>query len=561
MMWFLGAGASAASNIPTAWDMIWDFKRSIYCSANRVPISACDNVADPSTKRRIQDFCDSLPDSPKEDSTEEYSHYFKKAHPKESIRRKYIERLVSNGVPSFGYLSLASLMKLGDAPIIWTTNFDRMLEDAVARVYGSTSKLTVASRGSNVDPNRALAESNFPLYVKLHGDFQSQDLNNTEEELLSQDENMMHCMSTATRSRGMVVVGYSGRDKSVMDGFRASLHAGKGFPNGLFWIHRPGREPLPEVTSFISEANAAGVDANIVLADTFDEFTSDVLGQMPNVPQETKDLLEQRPRRISNHRPGTVNGSWPVIRTNAFPVIKFPSVCRKVVCEIGGYSEIREAVETAGVDVLCGRNRSGVLAFGEDDDIRAAFGGHSISEFSLHNIEPRKLRGGQSAEFGLLYDAIGKALVRQCPLDFADTKAKRTLVVRSGMVNDAVFDLLRKETRALAGQVPGTPYKFREAIRLRLDYQRDRLWLLIEPTVRVMGDLSLADRQMAKDFIRDRLARRYNDRWNALLDAWAFILFGKNKTCEFASYDCSSGVDACFEISRTSGFSWRGGVR
>ena len=78
----------------------------------------------------------------------------------------------------------------------------------------------------------------------------------------------------------------------------------------MFWIHRPGRDPLPEVTSFISDANAAGVDANIVLADTFDEFTSDVLGQMPNVPQETKDFLnsDQGEYRIIVLDPSTEAG-------------------------------------------------------------------------------------------------------------------------------------------------------------------------------------------------------------------------------------------------------------
>ena len=27
LMWLLGAGASAAAGIPTAWDMIWQFKQ------------------------------------------------------------------------------------------------------------------------------------------------------------------------------------------------------------------------------------------------------------------------------------------------------------------------------------------------------------------------------------------------------------------------------------------------------------------------------------------------------------------------------------------------------
>jgi hypothetical protein len=45
---------------------------------------------------------------------------------------------------------------------------------------------------------------------------------------------------------------------------------------------------------------------------------------------------------------------------------KRPTVCRRVVCSIGGYSEIAEAVEQAGVEILFARVQPGVLAFGAD---------------------------------------------------------------------------------------------------------------------------------------------------------------------------------------------------
>jgi len=36
--WLLGAGASTASGIPTAGDMIWDFKRKLYCAEQRISL-------------------------------------------------------------------------------------------------------------------------------------------------------------------------------------------------------------------------------------------------------------------------------------------------------------------------------------------------------------------------------------------------------------------------------------------------------------------------------------------------------------------------------------------
>jgi len=36
LMWLLGAGASAAAGIPTAWDVLWKFKQQLYVSQRRV---------------------------------------------------------------------------------------------------------------------------------------------------------------------------------------------------------------------------------------------------------------------------------------------------------------------------------------------------------------------------------------------------------------------------------------------------------------------------------------------------------------------------------------------
>ena len=35
MSFLLGAGASVSSNIPSGGQMVWDFKRTLYCTANR----------------------------------------------------------------------------------------------------------------------------------------------------------------------------------------------------------------------------------------------------------------------------------------------------------------------------------------------------------------------------------------------------------------------------------------------------------------------------------------------------------------------------------------------
>src|SRR6266540_4730134 len=111
IMWFLGAGASASAGVPTAYDMIWDFKRTLFCASNRVPARTCQDLSDPNLRRKIQRHFDQSVGYPVMDSEEEYSSYFSAVYRTEQDRRNYIDRLVANGRPSYGHLALGSLLK------------------------------------------------------------------------------------------------------------------------------------------------------------------------------------------------------------------------------------------------------------------------------------------------------------------------------------------------------------------------------------------------------------------------------------------------------------------
>lgn len=132
IMWLLGAGASAAAGIPTAYHMIWEFKRTLFCAAQRVPVAAVADLADPAVQARLQGHFDALGTFPAEGADDEYATFFEAAHPNEADRRAVIDRMVASAAPSYGHLVLAALLRLGRARVVWTTNFDSMVEDAVA---------------------------------------------------------------------------------------------------------------------------------------------------------------------------------------------------------------------------------------------------------------------------------------------------------------------------------------------------------------------------------------------------------------------------------------------
>jgi hypothetical protein len=59
-MWLLGAGASAAAGIPTAWDMMWEFKQQLYVSQRRIFPKQVADLADPAVRRELQSFIDGI---------------------------------------------------------------------------------------------------------------------------------------------------------------------------------------------------------------------------------------------------------------------------------------------------------------------------------------------------------------------------------------------------------------------------------------------------------------------------------------------------------------------
>jgi len=58
---------------------------------------------------------------------------------------------------------------------------------------------------------------------------------------------------------GLIVIGYSGRDVSVMEALHESPDGPSPFTSGLRWVVRTCQQPLEAVGSFIEAATAATV--------------------------------------------------------------------------------------------------------------------------------------------------------------------------------------------------------------------------------------------------------------------------------------------------------------
>lgn len=249
MAWFLGAGASAASGIPTGYSMIRDFKAQIFCRENNLSKREID-TGDHVWIDRIDAFFRQTSLLPPDGDPTEYAAAFEAVYPQPRHRRQYIDDAISKGTPSFGHRVLGSLIAARKVDCVFTTNFDPLVEESAVTANAllptaDQARPTVAAIDSGERAMRRLNESDWPLVAKLHGDYQSIAIKNTGAELERQDERMEHGLVEGSKRFGMVFVGYSGRDASVMEALTSVLREPSPFPNGLYWVTSSASRLLP----------------------------------------------------------------------------------------------------------------------------------------------------------------------------------------------------------------------------------------------------------------------------------------------------------------------------
>ena len=181
MSFLLGAGASVSSNIPSGGQMVWDFKRTLYCTANKIRTSLYGDLSKENVQKEIQSYFDGKDGYPKLWSTEEYSFYFEKCYPSRSDREYYIRNKVRDIKPSLGYLCMGEMIINGKIDLVATTNFDNLVQAGVHSINPGFSLKTISSAVSN-SVGFALNEG-FPNIIKLHGDYLFDKLKNTTSEL------------------------------------------------------------------------------------------------------------------------------------------------------------------------------------------------------------------------------------------------------------------------------------------------------------------------------------------------------------------------------------------
>ena len=534
--WFLGAGTSRSSGLPTASDIIWDLKRRYYCQEENQDISRQD-IQNESVRTRIQAFMEAR-GFPKQWADDEYSTYFQKIFGEDKERqRRYLKGILSEERVSLsvGNRVLGAMLSSGLSRIVFTTNFDSVVEKAVAEVSGQ-SLSAYHLEGSHA-ANQALNNEEFPLYCKLHGDFRYDSLKNLPKDLATQNEALSDCLINAGNRFGFIVTGYSGRDQSVMELFHSVLEANNPFPNGLFWTGIKGSEIPAAVQDLLDKALSKGVDAHYVPIETFDAL---LLRLWRNTESKTEEMDAQvRKSHIASvNIPLPKSGTGkPILRLNALPVIDMPRKCAKLsFTKPKDWPDLRQARDDAQGKLILTK-ADAVLCWGERETVDGVFG-EDLSSVQPYDLPPDIGAPDNLHIKGFVEEALCSALARGKPLLSRTTRTSSFLIAdphaqdQGGL--DPLFDVVGKESGTITGlftpvtEAHPTPEQvtWAEAVRVSVDCKDGKVWLLIDPDIWIWPPRA---RKSAAKFMEQRRSDRYNNKYNELLDAWIRVILDTDK--------------------------------
>ncbi|PTR16941.1 SIR2-like protein [Nitrosospira sp. Nsp2] len=584
--WFLGAGASAASGIPTGYAMIRDFKTRIFCREMGYSIKEVD-AADPLWVARVDKFLRTSSLLPPDGDPNEYGAAFEAVYPNERHRRQYIDDAISKGTPSFAHRALAALISSKQLSCVFTTNFDALMETSATLtdqllLPEKRAMPTVAALDSVERAQRCVAESDWPLIAKLHGDYKSTKIKNTGIELEHQDERMRGVLVEACKRFGLVVVGYSGRDVSVMEALESVLKHSPVYPSGLYWVTSSKSKLLPAVQRLLKNASIAGVDVAVVESKTFDELAGDVIShvRLPDVLLE--HVMQQRtPARLHPVKlPEVEARAFPILRYSALLVEGMPTFARRISLSKAAITpavwELLKEQRCRAVVAVLGRE---LAVFGKDAEVLVALQSLGARIDGTIGLDPAK----DSWALGLLYDALAKALSRRRPLLPRFKRFGHVLVVTAPREGEDADKTQRRVSQLarlraaydsnLTGAVPNLGYPYQEGVYLKLECIEDRWWCGFEPSTFVdvpreirdasaaqdrdeLGSFVFGKRDPSGDWRRERWAKKYNPDWSQIVDAWAILL----TTCEHGQVSAfglqgDEGIDAIFPLSPVTGWS------
>jgi hypothetical protein len=403
--------------MPSAEKCVLQWKGKLFTSANPGLEPQIGNVLLPSIQRRIQAWLDKQKIFPRADAEDEYGYYFEQCYPLADDRRAYFQQLVRCARPSFGFQLLALLAEGGLFDSVWTTNFD----DLVARATAETSVTPIEIGLDTTERIDRIPRAKELVCVAIHGDYRYDALKNTSAEIREQDAKLREAFVTRTKDRTLIVIGYSGRDHSVMQSLRPATSA-KGVGR-LFWCGFQAATPSPQIADLITSAREAGHQAFYVNTNGFDDVMRRLAQQCleGELSLKANTLLSRNAANdaISN-TPFELGGgeTASIAKTNCFPIDCPSEVYQFSVPDLrrsGAWAALRETIEDK--ELAAGILGQNVIGIGLADEFRSTFGSRLVGEIQRSPIADYELAMRNGTIAGVLRQALVRSLASRAGID------------------------------------------------------------------------------------------------------------------------------------------------
>lgn len=252
---FCGAGISKDAEIPTGQDIFLETLRLLRTQEEEKNVKYSVEEMETYYKEKYEGAT--------------YSDVIGGLFPSQEEQREFLKAFFEGKSPGRAHKLIAEWVKQGLVRFIITTNFDPLIEHALDEI-GLKGKYSVISTGEQVLSSTPWSNVEDCRIYKIHGTIEQGKIRNTEKDLSELDEDIGKDFLDIIERHGVIVLGYSGNDKAVMNFFNKRRF--KGYT--LYWTAYRGDIPL-NVEKLIK--NQDGLVINIESAS---EFLEEVLNRV-----------------------------------------------------------------------------------------------------------------------------------------------------------------------------------------------------------------------------------------------------------------------------------------
>ncbi|MDR2597915.1 MAG: SIR2 family protein, partial [Treponema sp.] len=442
----------------------------------------------------------------------EYSYYFERCYQSSSSREQFITKLVSNKNPSLGHICLGNFIINDKIRTVWTTNFDTLIE---AGIYQHKPAFNICILSSaNKDSINKVSNYELPNIYKLHGDYRYDNIKNTLHEVQSLELAMNNVFETSLTTGGLLVIGYSGCDESIMKILEKNALKSDFLPNGLVWIKHNNSKLPTRTEKLLEQVCDINKNSGIVEVDGFDEFMYECYKYCDGNNQFINDNWRNFTSRCLPISFSVPKADY-FVKLNAFESTSYP-IPFSFDTDIITWKELKEVIGENRI--IAGLYARKIYCFGQIEIIRNVFKNHILSDITKETISNKYLIRKESFYVSMLYDLIKLSLL---------TKTNIKIFGRN-----KYYDLSKREII----KDNFTQYIAYDGIGVSLEFIDGKYYMIIFLTAYITNkDGSAIPNENKTKLINNTMSNIYNESYNEKIKYWNSILSPKgSKIIEFS---------------------------